>query len=91
MLGFSRSLSAQTIYTVGASSFDFLTLQEAFDYINLGAVSGDIILQVIDNTTETSTAVLYPSYGGVNYNSVTIYPTVTGLTISGSLDALLSI
>lgn len=79
-------LQAQTVYTVGASSIDFTNLQQAFDWINLGAVSGDIELQLIDNTTEPITAVINSSGGGVLYTSILIYPTAPGLSISGNIN-----
>lgn len=78
--------NAQTIKTVGASGADYSTLKGAFDAINSGTITGDIIIRVVDNTTETASAVLNASgTSGASYTSVYIYPTVSGKTISGNL------
>jgi hypothetical protein len=74
--------------TVGASGANYETLKAAFDDINDGILTGDVVLQIIDNTTETASAVLNASGSGdANYISVTIYPTSLGLSISGDLAA----
>jgi hypothetical protein len=79
---------ADATKTVGASGADYSTLKAAFDAINAGSITGVITLQIIDNTTETASAVLNASgSGSASYTSITIYPTVTGKTISGSLAA----
>jgi hypothetical protein len=86
-LALKTSLFAQPS-TVGTNGGDFPTLKEAFDFINSGNLSGNITLYIIDNTVENATAVLYESgHGGLSsYSSVTIYPTITGRTISGNID-----
>jgi M6 family metalloprotease-like protein len=67
---------------------DYPTLKDAFDAINAGTHQGAITVKVLDNTTETATASLNASgSGAANYTSVTMYPTVTGKTISGNLAA----
>ena len=75
--------------TVGASGADYTTLKAAFDAINNGTLNtGVITLNIINNTTETASAVLNASgNGSASYTSVSIYPTVSGKTISGNLDA----
>jgi gliding motility-associated-like protein len=79
---------AQTTKTIGTSGADYPTLKAAFDAVNAGTISGAITLQVIDNTTETVSAVLNASgTGTASYTSILIYPTVTGKTISGSLSS----
>jgi hypothetical protein len=81
-------------YTVGTNGADIPTLKDAFDYINAGTLQGDIVLHVIDNTTESETAVLYENgYAGTSsYTSVTIYPIESGKTISGNFaGALISL
>ena len=81
-------LLAQT-YTVGTSGADYPTLNEAFFDINNGNIQGVLVLQIIDNITESTTAELFESGNGglSNYTSVTIYPTGSGFTINGPLDA----
>ncbi len=82
------TVTAQTTKTVGSGG-DYSTLKGAFDAINSGSITGIVTLQIISSTTETASAVLYQSgYGGVSsYTSVNIYPTQTGLTISGNIAA----
>ena len=71
--------------TTGASSGDYYTLKAAFDAINAGTHKGVITIYINGSTTETSSAVLNASSGSASYASVNIYPTVSGLTISGNL------
>jgi hypothetical protein len=79
-------IQAQTTRTVGTTGADYATLKLAFDAINLGTIKGQIILQIIDNTTETATATLNASgSGSASYTSVNIYPTVSGKAITGNL------
>ncbi len=80
---------SDVIKTVGASGADYSTLKLAFDDINAGTINtGVITLQIIDNTTETSTAVLNASgSGNCSYTSVLIYPTVSGKAVTGALNA----
>ncbi|MCB9012655.1 MAG: hypothetical protein H6539_01305 [Bacteroidales bacterium] len=85
-------VKAATIVTVGATGADFATFEEAFFAINnVGSDLGDVEIQVIDNTTETSTAILLASgWDGLStYSSVTVYPVSSGLTVSGNLNAAL--
>ena len=85
-LAVQTSLKAQ-IRTVGTTGADFATLKAAFDAINSGTLSGNITLNIIDNTVEVATALLYESgHGSSNYTAVNIYPTVPGLTINGNID-----
>jgi hypothetical protein len=73
----------------------YATLKSAFDNINNGIHRGAITVKIIGNTFEPATAVLYQSGHspylkfpkGSDYFSVNIYPVVTGLTISGNLNA----
>jgi hypothetical protein len=81
-------LNGQITRTVGSTGADYLTLKSAFDAINGGTLTGAVTLQIVNNTTETVSAVLNRSgSGSANYSSVTIYPTVSGITITGSLAA----
>lgn len=73
--------------TVGTTGADYPTLKAAFDAINAGTLTGAVTLQIIANTTETAPAALNASGGSSNYTSVLIYPIVSGITISGNLNA----
>jgi hypothetical protein len=85
---FSFSAAAQTTITVGSSGATYSTLKAAFDAVNAGTVTGTITIQVVAGTTETASAVLNASgTGSASYVSINIYPTVTGLTITGALAA----
>ncbi len=85
---FSLLTHAQTTITVGSSGATYTTLKSAFDAINAGIVTGTITIQVVANTTETTSAVLNASgSGSASYTSVNIYPTATGSIISGALAA----
>ncbi|MCB8994199.1 MAG: gliding motility-associated C-terminal domain-containing protein [Bacteroidales bacterium] len=75
--------------TVGATGADFSSFEEAFFALNnIGSDLGDIIIEVVDNTVETSTAVILASgWDGLStYNSITIYPVASGLSISGNFN-----
>ncbi len=83
-----QALQAQTTKTVGGGSANYATLKLAFDAINAGSITGAITLQLIANTTETASAVLNASgTGSASYTTINIYPTLTGVSVSGSLTA----
>ncbi len=83
---FSDAADAQTTITVGSSGATYSTLKAAFDAINAGAVTGVITIQVVANTAEAASAVLNASgTGSASYTSINIYPTITGLAVSGSI------
>ena len=72
--------------TVGVTQAYYSSLKGAFDKINDGTHRGEIDIKINDNTTESSSAILNASgNGNANYNTVIIYPTKTGLSISGNL------
>ena len=76
------SLSA----SLGTTTGSYTTVKTAFDAINAGTHNGDIVLTITANTTETATAVINASgSGSASYSSINIYPTSSGLSISGSL------
>lgn len=89
LLSFSIFSQVRIVSSQGSPAPGYTTLKSAFDAINNGTVGGYIDILIDDNTTETATAVLYQSgYGSVSsYNSVSIYPTVSGKSISGNLNA----
>jgi hypothetical protein len=72
--------------TIGSLSASYFTMKSAFDKINDGTHRGKITIKINHSTTEPSAAVLNGSgTGSANYSSVNIYPTETGLSISGDL------
>lgn len=88
----------RTVYTMGAWEFlpvelwngttyraGFSTLKQAFDKINDGTWTGDLICKIAGNTTETSTATLNHSSAPANYTSLMVYPTTTNISIGGSI------
>ena len=80
------------VYKANVFQSSYTTLKGAFDKINNGTHTGALEIRIKGNTTETAAAVLYNSgytFSGAtsNYSSVNIYPTVTGKTISGNMDA----
>jgi hypothetical protein len=77
------------VYKAGALQASYSTLKEAFDAINSGLHNtGAFEIKINNSTNETATAVLNASgSGSANYSSVLIYPTTTGLIVSGNLAA----
>ena len=75
--------------TGGSTLAYYSMLKSAFDKINDGTHQGEIVIKIKHSTTEPATAVLSGSgsKGVNNYSSVHIYPTETGLSISGDLAA----
>lgn len=87
-LSFGNLCYSQIIKTVGNSGANYSSLKAAFDAINAGTITGSITLQIINNTTETASAVLNASgSGSASYSSVRIYPTSSGLSITGNIAA----
>ncbi|MCX6266825.1 MAG: hypothetical protein NTW16_05635, partial [Bacteroidetes bacterium] len=63
-------------------------MKTAFDAINAGTHKGTIEVLIHGSTTETATAKLNDGVTlPASYTGITIYPTTTGLSISGSLAA----
>jgi len=78
---------ADATKTVGNTGADYVTLKSAFDAINAGTLTGAVTLQLIANTTEATSATLYQTgYNGLSsYTAVIIYPTLSGITLSGNI------
>nr|MBP6315393.1 T9SS type A sorting domain-containing protein [Chitinophagaceae bacterium] len=73
-------LKAQTLVGTGQT---YPTLKSAFDDINNGTITGNIVLQITSSITESALASLNASgSGSASYSSVLIYPTGAGYTIS---------
>ncbi len=78
--------------TAGTTTGTYTTLKGAFDAINAGTHQGVITIMVNSSTTETSSAVLnYSGLGSSSYSAVNIYPTSTGLSISGNSGPLINL
>jgi hypothetical protein len=83
LFAFNGSVLLAETKTVGSTGADYSSLKVAFDAINAGSITGDITLQVIANTTEPASAVLFANgYLTANYSSVLIYPTLSGLSVT---------
>ncbi|MEI6682306.1 MAG: hypothetical protein WCO44_06745 [Bacteroidota bacterium] len=81
-----------SVYKAGLLQARYTSLKYAFDRIDDGTHTGALEIRITGNTTEPSSAMLfqsgYTSAGNTSsYSSVLIYPTVSGCTISGNLDA----
>jgi len=77
----------KVIATLGTTTGDYTTLNRAFEKINDGTHQGAITIKINASTLETASAVLNANgSGSAVYSAVTIYPTVTGLSISGAID-----
>ncbi len=76
--------------TLGTTSGGYNTLKAAFDAINAGTHKGDILVQILGSTIEPATCTLNASgNGSASYNTVKVYPTQTGLSVTGNLNAAL--
>lgn len=76
--------------TLGQISSSYSTLKAAFDDINSGIFKGVINIFINRSITETASAVLNASgSGSASYSSVSIYPTTSGLVITGAIAAAL--
>ena len=73
---FTFQAYADAVKTVGATGSDYTTLKLAFDAINAGTLTGNVELQIKDNTTETVSADLIS--GGIV--SITKVASGTGYT-----------
>ncbi len=79
--------TAIEIWKGGTMQSGFLTLKGAFDAINAGTYTGALEIRVNGSTFETASAVLNQSGGTSNYSSISIYPTTTGISVTGNLAA----
>jgi len=84
-----RNVNYTTEVTATTGTFGptlYYSLKAAFDAINTGVHKGDITVKIIANSIETASAVLNANgSGSASYSYVNIYPTATGLSISGDL------
>jgi hypothetical protein len=77
------------VYKSGVFQSTYFRVKDAFDKINNGTHTGTLDVRIKANTIETASAVLYQSgYNGTsNYTSVNIFPTTTGISVTGNLNA----
>lgn len=86
LAGSAQNLSVTA--TLGTASGSFTTLKGAFDAVNAGTHRGVIAIKIDASTAEVWSAVLNArGSGSASYTSITIYPTTTGLSITGNLAA----
>ena len=87
-IGAFEAIYPITVWKSGVKQADYLSLKAAFDDINAGTHTGTLEIRVNHSTTETASAVLNASgSGSANYTSIHIYPTLSGINISGNIDA----
>jgi len=76
------------IYKSNILQGSFFSLKSAFDAINAGIHTGEIEIRINETTNEVSSAVLNASgSGSASYSSIIIFPTKTGISITGDLSA----
>ena len=73
---FIIGLTAQTVRTIGSIGLtDYSTINDAFNDVNSGAISGEIIFQLTSNVTETQSSTLNANgSGSASYSSILIIP-----------------
>lgn len=82
----SRDIYPVEIWKNSTLQARFVSVKAAFDAINSGTHTGDMIVLIRDNSTETSSAVLNASgSGAASYSSVVLRPAYKGLMISGNV------
>ncbi|MCE1164835.1 MAG: hypothetical protein LWX07_05475, partial [Bacteroidetes bacterium] len=88
-MGAFEIMPIYVIASSGTASAYYATVKAAFDAINAGTHTGAIQIQVQASTTESATAALYQSgYNSTsNYTSVRIYPTASGVSVTGNLSS----
>ncbi len=76
------NLMGQTVKTVGGSG-DYATLQAAFQDVQNGTLTGDIVMHIISDITETGSSVIVRDGSfSANYSSITVMPSGGHHTIS---------
>ncbi len=72
--------------TSGSTNIYYRSLKEAVDKVNSGVHKGSVTIQICGSSVETSTVQINASGSGLaNYTSLLIYPTSSGITISGNI------
>jgi hypothetical protein len=91
--GFTYEANVE-VYKAGILQTAYGNIKNAFDAINAGTHTGDLVIKINGSQVLTSTATLNANGMAsgttvANYGNITIYPTKTGLTISGTIDGSL--
>lgn len=81
-------VKGQTSVEVGVGK-TYTNVKAAFDAINNGTLTGAIALKITSSITNSSSAILNATGGSANYSSVSIYPTVNDVLLSGTLNGSL--
>jgi hypothetical protein len=95
LLGVCGMAANAVIKTVGGAGADYATLNAAFAAVNTGTITGEIVLQLTGNSSESDAAKsvlsLNASSGTASYTSILIYPTADNVVVQGDTDATLAI
>ena len=76
------------MWKAGTLQKGYVLLKNAFDDINTGTYTGALDIKIKGSTTELASAVLNASgSGSASYSAINIYPTASGLSVSGNLAA----
>ncbi|MFN8155127.1 MAG: hypothetical protein U0Y08_12620, partial [Bacteroidia bacterium] len=83
------SLQVQAQVTVNPGGTNYASVNAAFAGINAGLHTGAVTIAINASTTEptTPTTLAASGVGSANYSSVTIYPTVAGVSVAGTTAA----
>jgi len=85
MGAFEGPLAFVEVYKGGLLQAEYLTLKTAFDAVNAGTHTGALDVRINMSTTEPASAVLNASSGSASYTGINVYPTKTGLSVTGNL------
>jgi hypothetical protein len=95
LLGVCGMAANAVIKTVGGTGADYATLNAAFAAVNTGTITGEIVLQLTGNSSESDAAKsvlsLNASSGTASYSSILIYPTADNVVVQGDTDVTLAI
>ncbi|MEI8049463.1 MAG: hypothetical protein WCI92_18935, partial [Bacteroidota bacterium] len=76
------------VYKSGVFQATYYRVKDAFDKVNDGTHTGQLDIRITGNTSETASAVLNASgSGSASYSTINIYPTTSGISVTGNLDA----
>ena len=83
---FTNQVNSQNVL-VNPGAGSYATLKSAFDAVNAGTHTGAVTVDIVNNTTETATAVIQRSGSGLsNYSSVTVRPSGGVRTVQGNIN-----